>query len=143
MSLEWIHENPPHWDEQKSRIVSGVPKGSFGIDPHTEGDLISGQWWRAERDGEVLGYGWMDAVWGDGEILLAVDPARQKSGVGSFILQHLEAEAVDQGLNYLFNVVPESHPDRSGVTRWLEGRGFESRGDGRLMKRVAQPAAAD
>ena len=49
MSLEWIHENPPHWDDPKSRIVGAVPKGSFQIDPHTEGDLISGESQVAER----------------------------------------------------------------------------------------------
>jgi len=142
MSLEWIHESPPHWDRQKERIVGGVPEGSVQIGPYAEGELISGEWWRVERDGEVAGYGWMDAVWGDGEILLAVDPSLQRTGVGDFILARLEAEAAARGLNYLYNVVPGNHPDRAGIKRWLEGHGFQSQPDGRLMKRVTNPAAA-
>ena len=99
-------------------------------------DLIPGESWRVEEVGSVLGYGWMDTIWGDAEILLVVDPSRRKQGVGTFILDRLEAEAADRGLNYLFNVVRATHPDPKGITRWLEQRRFEAyRGD-RLRRRV-------
>ena len=41
-----------------------------------------------------------------------------------------------RGLNYLYNVVRSSHPDRSRTERWLEKRRFEKDKDDRLMRRV-------
>ena len=73
-----------------------------------------------EDDGEVVGYGWMDTTWGEAEILLAVDPAAQANGVGSFILDHLEKEASAAGLNYMYNVVRDGHPEPEAITAWLE-----------------------
>ena len=137
MSLTWIHENPPQWDKRKAEIVAGAPTGIFEIAAHNDGDLIPGDWWRVEQDGETVGYGWMDTVWGDAEILLAVDPGAQKHGVGSFIVEHLVAEASLRGLNYMYNVVRPSHPDKDGITAWLQKRGFEAgHDDERLMRRV-------
>ena len=140
MALEWLRENPPHWDRHKAAIVGNAPPGVFDLGEHADGELISCDWWRVEEAGEVLGYGWMDVVWGDGEILLAVDPAHRKRGIGSFILDHLEHEAVSHGLNYLYNVVPSGHPDVEGVTRWLRERGFEPSGQGRLLRRGVRAA---
>ena len=51
------------------------------------------------------------------------------------ILDNLEAEAASHGVNYMFNVVRESHPDPEGITRWLRARGFEPSHD-RLRRRV-------
>jgi N-acetylglutamate synthase-like GNAT family acetyltransferase len=136
MSFEWIHENPPHWDSNKAAIVGGAPEGIFDIGGYEEAQVIPGEWWRVESDGAVVGYGWMDCTWGDAEILLAVAPSGQKHGAGSFILDHLEREAAERGLNYLYNVVRPTHPDGPGVTKWLVARGFEpSRGD-RLVRHV-------
>jgi N-acetylglutamate synthase-like GNAT family acetyltransferase len=53
-----------------------------------------------------------------------VDPARRQAGIGGFIVDRLEAEAADRGLNYIYNVVPDTHPDPAGMTRWLSTRGF-------------------
>ncbi len=137
MSLEWIHENPPHWDENKDVIVGGAPQGIFDLTNYRVGEVIPGEWWRVEDDGSVLGFGWMDATWGDAEILLAVPPRTQKRGVGTFILDHLEREAAKRGLNYLYNVVNPTHPDREAITKWLVGRGFEpSHDDESLRRRV-------
>ncbi len=136
MALEWIRENPPRWDADKARIVGDAPEGIFGLPRRAEGELVAGEWWRVEEDGRVVGYGWMDTVWGDAEILLAVDPAARGRGVGSFVVERLEAEAAARGLNYLYNVVRPTHPERDAVVAWLEGRGFERRRDGRLVKRV-------
>ncbi|NIM00083.1 MAG: hypothetical protein GTN89_03960, partial [Acidobacteria bacterium] len=83
MALKWIAENPPHWDENKQRVIGGAPEGIFDLGDHEPGALIPGEWWRVEDDGGVAGYGWMDCTWGDAEILLAVAPGRQGGGVGT------------------------------------------------------------
>ena len=100
------------------------------------GDLAPGEWFRVEDDGRTVGYGWMDCTWGDAEILLVVDPAHQRAGVGAFILDHLEKEAAARGLNYMVNEVRPAHPDRARITRWLESRAFTPSGDGLLKRRV-------
>jgi GNAT superfamily N-acetyltransferase len=137
MSLAWIAENPPRWDGPKEAIIGGAPPGIFRLQNYAAQAVIPGEWWRVEEDGRVLGYGWMDATWGDAEILLAVHPAHRRRGVGEFILTHLADEAARRGLNYLYNVVAPTHPDREGLTRWLTARGFErSHDDESLRRRV-------
>ena len=136
MSLVWISENPPYWDENKGRVLHGAPPGAISFPEHAPGDLLPGEWWRVEEGGAVVGYGWMDCTWGDAEILLAVDPEQQGKGIGAFILDHLEGEGKERGVNYLYNFVRPTHPNRTKVTRWLEERGFEKSPDERLMKRV-------
>lgn len=136
MAFQWIHESPPAWDAGKARVIGAAPEGVFTVDRRA-GAVLPGDWWRVEDAGETIGYGQMDNNWGDAEVLLAVDPARQKSGVGTFILDRLEEEASARGINYLYNVVPESHPDRDGLTRWLQRRGFTaSKEDGLLRRSV-------
>ena len=132
MSLTWIHENPAQWDETKQQIVGGAPSGIFELGSRAAGEVVPGDWWRVEQDGKVVGYGWMDTVWGDAEVLLAVAPEVQKGGVGSFIIDHLEQEASRRGLNYMLNVVRPTHPD----TAWLQKRGFEASDDESLRRRV-------
>ncbi|MFN8060922.1 MAG: GNAT family N-acetyltransferase [Vicinamibacterales bacterium] len=137
MALTWIAESPARWDADKARIIGGAPPGIFALEPYSVGDYLAGDWWRVELDGRVAGYGWLDAVWGDAEILLAVDPACQLAGVGTFILDQLQREARDRGLNYLSNVVRESHPRGAEVTTWLERRGFQAFEDGVLRRSVS------
>jgi len=138
MGLEWIHENPPRWDDDKQRIVGGAPAGSLPTMDHRPGMLIPGEWWRVESDGRTVGYGWMDTVmWGDAEILLAVAPEARERGIGSFIVEQLAREAADRGLRYMYNVVPADHPDHDAMARWLAARGFEkAHEDDRRMRRV-------
>lgn len=136
MSLSWIHEDTPRWDADKANVVGRAAVGTLPPMSHKEGDLVPGEWFRVEEDGKVLGYGWMDCSWGDAEILLAVSPDGQRRGAGTFILHQLEKEAAARGLNYLYNAVRETHPERSRMTRWLEERGFEESGDGLLKRRV-------
>lgn len=140
MSLEWIADKPPRWDEDKARIVGGAPAGVFDVrfGKCEEGDMLPGEWWRVERDGEILGYGWLDVVWGDAEILLATDPKSRGQGVGTFVLDNLEREARRKGLNYLYNIVRPTHPSREGVSAWLSKRGFEPSEDGSLIRLVAK-----
>lgn len=137
MSLRWIHESgPARWDEGKNRIVGSAPEGTFDLPKVGAGDIVAGDWWHVEDDGKTVGYGWMDVVWGDAEVLLAVEPDRRGQGVGSFILDHLEAEARRQGLNYLFNVVPARHPDPDAIAQWLKKRRFVLSTEDRLSRRV-------
>ena len=138
MNLEWIRESPAKWDRDKTRIIGEAPAGIFDrrYRDLTEGTLLSGEWWRVESEGRVVGYGWLDVVWGDAEILLASDPGARGRGVGGFILDHLEKEARARGLNYVYNVVRPTHPNAGELSAWLEKRGFESSEDGSLVRAV-------
>jgi N-acetylglutamate synthase-like GNAT family acetyltransferase len=138
VSFDWIHESPPRWDAAKAAAVGAAPPGVFAFEDYRLGDLLPGEWWRVEHEGEVAGYGWMDATWGDAEILLVVVPAWQRRGAGTFILNHLEQEARASGLNYLYNVVAPGHPEAEAVTQWLERRGFTRARDGRLVRLAAE-----
>ena len=135
MRLDWIQESPPYWDRDKARIVGASP-GAFGLGPYRDGDLLPGEWWRVEDGGSVLGYGFMDCTWGDAEVLLAVDATKRGEGVGTFILDRLEKEALARGVNYLYNEVRPTHPDPEGLTRWLEDRGFRRSHADRLLRRT-------
>ncbi len=138
MSEDWIHENPAYWDDAKAAIVGAADPGIFDLGARAIGDVVPGEWWRLERDGEVVAYGWMDVNWGDAEILLAVAPGARGQGLGTNVLDRLEDEARARGLNYLFNAVRPGHPDREGVTRWLTARRFAPADDGVLKRSVAR-----
>lgn len=139
MSREWIRETPPRWDEGKSRAFGGLDPKLFGLGSPGIGDTLGDEWWRVEDDGRVLGYGRLDSQWGDAEILVAVDPDSQRSGIGAYILDRLQAEADSRRLNYIYNVVPPEHPDAAAVTSWLQKQGFSENADGELRKRVPRP----
>lgn len=140
MSLEWKADKPAKWDPDKARIVGGAPAGVFDaryarLD---EGDLVPGDWWRVVDGDATVGFGWLDVVWGDAEILLAVDPQRKRGGVGSFILDRLAEEARRRGIHYLYNLVRPTHPDQAGVTAFLEGHGFQAGEDGSLFRTLTK-----
>ncbi len=136
MKFEWIRERASRWDADKARIVGGQPQGVFDLEVPERGAAVSGEWWRVEADGRTVGYGWMDRTWDGAEILLAVDPEHQHAGAGTFILGRLEKEAAARGLNRLYNVVQENHPQRTAVTQWLCKRGFVATEDGELRRPV-------
>jgi hypothetical protein len=46
-----------------------------------------------------------------------------------------------RGLNYIYNVVPDTHPDAAWMTRWLTAQGFTP-GTGDLRRRVTTPTSA-
>ena len=135
---KWIHEQPPEWDAPKARIVGGAEPGIFDVryGRRKPGELLPGDWWRVEEQGQVLGYGWMDIVWGDAEILLATAPEARGRGVGAFILEHLEAEARERRVNQVYNTVRPTHPHRAEVSRWLVQHGFRASEDGSLFQAV-------
>jgi ribosomal protein S18 acetylase RimI-like enzyme len=142
-NLQWVEEKASKWDDDKQRIIGGAPSGVFDVrfSRCGAGDLLPGDWWRVERDGATVGYGWLDVVWGDAEILLAVADAARGEGVGSFIMDKLEAEARSRGLNYCYNSVRPTHPDREAVTAWLEKRGFTANEDGSLFRSLTHAAS--
>jgi GNAT superfamily N-acetyltransferase len=134
---EWIRETPARWDADKQRVLGGLAPALFGLGTPAHGDGLADEWWRAEAEGRVLGYGRLDDTWGDAEILVLVAPAERRSGVGTAILEHLEREAAARGLAYIYNVVPAGHPDPESVTGWLIAHGFSPTGVGELRKKVA------
>jgi hypothetical protein len=69
-----------------------------------------------------------------------VEAGGRGSGAGSFALEHLEREAAARGLNYVVNVVRETHPQREQVTAWFLAHGFSGTDDGRLRKQVGDRA---
>lgn len=135
--VEWIRETPAHWDGDKARVLGELPPELFGFGTPRDGDPLGDEWWRAEQDGAVVGYGRLDDTWGDAEILVLVAKDRRANGIGGFILDRLEHEASSRHLNYIYNVVPQNHPDPESVTDWLAARGFQANDAGELRKRVS------
>ena len=138
--MRWVRETPAHWDADKERVLGGLAPELFGFGTPGEGDSLGDEWWRVEDGDRVVGYGRLDDTWGDAEILVLVDPERRGSGVGAFILGQLEQEASARHLNYIYNVVPDRHPDPEHVTDWLTSRGFTPNDVGELRKKV-EPAS--
>ena len=137
--FQWVHDPDPRWDEDRARVFATVPAGVFREVTRPAGERLPGEWWRVLADGAVVGYGWLDDVWGDAEVLLAVDEGARGTGAGRFMLARLEEEAAARGLNYVLNVVHDTHPDRAAVTAWFLARGFTGTDDGQLRKRVTAP----
>jgi len=138
MELNWIKERSPRWDAEKVRVIGEAPVGIFDrrYRDLKANERPPGEWWRVEADGKVVGYGWLDVVWGDAEILLAVDESSRKKGVGAFILDQLDREATSRSLNYVYNVVRPTHPSAEQVSAWLVKNGFQASADGSLSRRV-------
>jgi GNAT superfamily N-acetyltransferase len=136
MALMWTKEDAPRWDADKRRLFDATALASVGMSRHVDDSALPDEWWRATDDtGTVLGYGWLDAEWGDAQITFFVDAARRGAGIGSFILDRLDREAAARGLNYVYNVVPATHPDPDRMRDWLTARGFRP-GTGDLRRRV-------
>ncbi len=136
MSLTWTAEPAPTWNADKQRIIGDAAPGTFDrrYSQQKDGESLPGEWWHVERDGKTVGFGWFDLVWGDAEITIASDPEHRGEGVGSFILGELEKEAQSRGVNYVYNTVRPTHPDKESVTAWLQKRGFHPSEDGSLLR---------
>jgi GNAT superfamily N-acetyltransferase len=139
--LQWIREDAPCWDADKQRLFGEAELAATALNPPAPGALVADEWWHvADAAGVIVGYGWLDSEWGDAEVTFVVAPDRRGEGVGEFIIDHLEAEAVARGLNYIYNVVPATSPNPEWVTAWLVGQGFVA-GDGDLRRRVREGVA--
>lgn len=137
---QWQRDEHPTWDEDKQRIIGGAPDGVFDV--HYEpGASLPGDWWAVRQaDGAAVGFGWMDIAWGDAEVLLAVDPDVQGQGAGAYVLDHLEREAADRGVNYVYNTVASSHPRRQYVHDWLGARGYVGDDQDENLRKHVRPA---
>jgi GNAT superfamily N-acetyltransferase len=134
--MDWVRETPARWDKTKADVLGELPPELFGLGRPAEGDALADEWWRVEDGGEVIGYGRLDDTWGDAEILMLVTPERRARGIGGFILSQLEAEASARSVNYIYNVIPQRHPDPESVTGFLTAHGFEPTEIGELRKRI-------
>lgn len=136
--FQWMRDPDPRWDEDRERVFATVPAGVFRAVARPAGERLPGDWWRVVEEGRVIGYGWLDDVWGDAEILLAVEESARSTGAGRFMLARLEDEAAARGLNYVMNVVHDTHPEREAMTAWFLAHGFAGTDDGQLRKRVTE-----
>jgi N-acetylglutamate synthase-like GNAT family acetyltransferase len=134
--LRWVKDDDPRWDADRERVFATVGTDVFPGLARQMGDQLPSDWWRVEDGGRVVAYSWLDDVWGNAEILLAVDEAARGTGAGAFALARLEDEAAARGLNYVVNVVRDTHPERTAVTDWFLAHGFTGTDDGRLGKQV-------
>ena len=132
----WTKEASPRWDADKQRLFGPAELAAVGLAPPAPGAPVADEWWRVTDGGDVAGYGWLDTEWGDARITFFVAPGQRGRGVGDFILEHLEAEAAARGLNYIYNIVPETHPDGPRLTNWLSSHGFREASRGQLRRRV-------
>ena len=143
MTLMWTKEASPRWDADKQRLFGSTELAAVGLAPPVPGEPVADEWWRVTDGDGVAGYGWLDTEWGDARITFFVAPGRRGRGVGHFILEHLEAEAAARGLNYIYNVVPETHPDSPWIKNWLSMHGFREAPRGQLHRQVrATPTRA-
>ena len=141
--LRWIREETPRWDADKQRVFGPAELASVGMTAPVAGALLPNEWWKVtDGSGTVAGYGWLDTEWGDAEITFVVAPDRRGAGIGEFIVAQLEREAAARGLNYIYNEVPVTHPDRAWMTAWLTRHGFvaSASGDGILRRRIRAAA---
>ncbi|HET8581969.1 MAG TPA: GNAT family N-acetyltransferase [Jatrophihabitans sp.] len=142
MTLHWTKEDTPRWDADKERLFGDAELAAVGLDRPADGAALADEWWRVVDDsGDLVGYGWLDSEWGDAQITFFVDPAHRGAGIGEYIVDQLEREAVTRGLNYIYNVVPPTHPDQQWMTHWLTLRGFTP-GTGDLRRQVRRSASA-
>jgi GNAT superfamily N-acetyltransferase len=124
----------------KQRVLGPAELAAVGLAAPSPGEPVANEWWRVTDGGEVAGYGWLDSEWGDARITFVVAPGRRGRGVGAFILEHLEDEAAARGLNYIYNVVPETHPDGAWIRNWLSTHGFHEASRGQLRRQVVPSA---
>jgi GNAT superfamily N-acetyltransferase len=137
MTLTWTKENSPRWDADKQRVLGPAELAAVALTPApAPGEPVANEWWRVTDGGEVVGYGWLDSEWGDARITFVVASGQRGRGVGAFILEHLEDEAAARGLNYIYNVVPDTHPDGPWIRNWLSAHGFHEASRGQLRRQA-------
>jgi GNAT superfamily N-acetyltransferase len=137
MALTWTKENSPRWDADKQRTFSQAELAAVGLAAPPAGEPVANEWWRVTDGAQVAGYGWLDSEWGDARITFVVAPGQRGQGIGDFILEHLEDEAAARGLNYIYNVVPQTHPDGAWIRNWLSTHGFHEASRGQFRRQVA------
>lgn len=93
--------------------------------------------WGVDADGQLAGYGIVSVAAGEAHLLnLAIDPVRQRRGLGRLLLEHLFAVAGEWHAECMYLEVRPSN----GVARMLyESTGFVEFG----CRRGYYPAASD
>ncbi|WEL20700.1 GNAT family N-acetyltransferase [Halorhabdus sp. BNX81] len=87
--------------------------------------LRSGEFLVVERDGRVVACGGLLVEGGTAELMrIAVDPAHQRSGYGTAILDGLEAAAAERGCD---RVVLTTAARQAAATQFYADRGYERR----------------
>ena len=141
MTLHWTKEDAPVWDAGKRAVFGRDELAATGLVPPADGTPVADEWWRVtDEAGAVVGYGWLDSEWGDAQITFLVAAGHRGAGIGEFIVGQLEAEAARRGVNYIYNVVPATHPDPAWITRWLTAQGFAASESGDLRRQVRHEA---
>ncbi len=142
-SYVWLKEDAPAWDTQKDHLFGAAEIAAVGIDRPQPDESIADEWWRVvDASAAVVAYGWLDSEWGDARISFVVAAGHRGQGIGEFVIDHLEDEAFARGLNYIYNVIPASHPNPSWIRHWLIVRGFSVDPEGNLRRRSRTAASA-
>jgi GNAT superfamily N-acetyltransferase len=136
MTLTWTKENSPRWDAGKQQLFGPAELAAVGMPAPAPEAPVANEWWRVTEGDALAGYGWLDSEWGDARITFVVAPGQRGRGVGRFILERLEDEAAARGLNYIYNVVPDTHPDGMWIRNWLSMNGFHEASRGQLRRQV-------
>jgi GNAT superfamily N-acetyltransferase len=136
MTLTWTKENSPRWDTDKQKVFGPSELAAVGLAEPAPGAPVADEWWRVTDGQQVAGYGLLDSELGDARITFVVAPGQRGEGVGAFILERLEDEAAARGLNYIYNVVPDTHPDGPWIRNWLAMHGFHESSRGQLRRQV-------
>ena len=132
-----MKEDVPHWDADKQRLFDDAALRSVGMDPSRDGarSPTNGGGWSptTARSSATAG---STASGGTRRSRSSSIPAHRGEGIGAFVLDRLEDEAHKRGLNYIYNVVPDTHPDRAWMTGWLEQHGLHESSQGDLRRQV-------
>src|ERR1700761_8666115 len=97
--LQWIREDDPRWDADKQRLFGPAELAATALTPPVRGGPVADEWWHvADAAGGVGGLGLVGSEVGRGEITFNGRRDRRGEGIGEFIVDHLEAEAVARGL---------------------------------------------
>jgi GNAT superfamily N-acetyltransferase len=124
--MDLIKEEHSVWDTEKEIIFAEVSDGTFDNLNNLElGSQLNQEWWKLIDDNErVLGFGWINYENGDFEISLVVDTNHQGEGLGSFIIEKLEAIALEKGFNEVVAIVKKTNPNSEEMIDWLYKKSY-------------------
>ena len=139
-SLTWVKDDDPRWDADRERVFATVGPGVF---PGRAASRGSGCPVTGGGSRTTAGSSATAGSTTSGATRRSCSRSRRAArgtGAGAFALARLEEEAAARGLNYVVNVVRDTHPDRDAVTAWFLAHGFTGTDDGRLRKQVGDRA---
>jgi hypothetical protein len=135
MTLHWTKEGSPRWDTDKQRLFGPDALASVGSTsplPEPRSPTSGGGLATTPGPSSVTA-GWTRNVatlrsrsWSTRPGAAPASAASSWTGLRT---------RPPRGLNYIYNVVPDAHPDAARMTRWLTTRGFVP-GTGDLRRQV-------